>query len=176
MIALLRHASDGANRATELLLVPIVAFFTLVLVASVFSRYVFQLPIVTSIEMTRLAFVWACFLGAAVGVRRGAHVRMVAFVALLPAPLRRWAPAVVHGSFLLFAVLMVWHGWGLTARMFATTFPTLGISQGWLYLALPVTGALMALHAGASLLGRDPLPEHDGLPDEDPPATAEIKP
>lgn len=164
MIRLLRRMSDLANRATEFVLVPIVAFFTLLLVASVFSRYLFQLPIVTAIELTRIAFVWACFLGAAVGLKRGVHVRVVAFVSLAPAWFQRGVPFIVHGSFLIFALLMLWHGWSLTDRMFVTTFPTLGISQGWLFMALPVAGALMTLHAASALLseeaaGHEPSPE-----------------
>jgi TRAP-type transport system small permease protein len=157
MIAALRRLSDGANRATELVLVPIVGFFTLLLVISVFSRYLFQLPIVTSIELTRIAFVWAVFLGAAVGLKRGVHVRVVALVSLAPAELQRFVPVLVHGSFLVFSLLMAWHGGALAKRMFVTTFPTLGISQGWLYLAVPVAGALMALHATSALLGREPV-------------------
>jgi TRAP-type C4-dicarboxylate transport system permease small subunit len=156
MRLLLRRLSNVANWATEIALVPIVAFFTLLLVVGVFSRYAFQLPIVTSIEMTRIAFVWACFLAAAVGLKRGLHVRVVAFVSLAPAWFHGVIPLLVHGSFLIFALLMVWHGWSLTARMFVTTFPTLGISQGWLYMALPVAGGLMTLHALSALLNREP--------------------
>lgn len=161
-------ASDVANRATEWVLAPIVAFFAIVLIVSVFSRYVFQLPIVTSIEMTRIAFVWAVFLGAAIGLKRGAHVRVVAFVSMMPASASRLAPAIVHGSFLIFASLMVWHGWTLTGRMFLTTFPTLAISQGWLYLALPVSGALMGLHAAAALLNWFPVDQPHDDPEEAP--------
>ncbi len=163
MIAALRRASDLANRSTELALVPIVAFFTFLLVVSGFSRYVFQLPIVTTIELTRLAFVWACFLGAAAGVKRGAHLRIVGLASLAPVRLQPLVPVLVHGAFLAFALLMVWHGWSLTDRMFVTTFPTLGISQGWLYLSVPVAGALMALHAFAALLGREPAGHEPGI-------------
>jgi TRAP-type C4-dicarboxylate transport system permease small subunit len=49
----LRRLSDFADRATELVLVSTAGFFTLQLVISVTSRYLFQVPIVTSIEMTR---------------------------------------------------------------------------------------------------------------------------
>jgi TRAP-type C4-dicarboxylate transport system permease small subunit len=156
MIAALRRTSDLVNRATELALVPIVAFFTILIVVSVFSRYVFQLPIVTTIELTRIAFVWACFLGTAAGVKRGTHLRIVGLVSLAPVRLQPFVPILVHGAFLVFALLMIWHGWGLTDRMFVTTFPTLGISQGWLYLAVPIAGALMVLHSVAALLGREP--------------------
>ena len=112
--------------------------------------------------MTRLAFVWACFLGAAAGVKRGAHVRMVAFVMLLPERLRTLTRFLVHGSFLVFACLMIWHGTVLTSQMTATSFPTLGISQAWLYLVLPVTGCLIAIHAISGLVSREPV-DHDPI-------------
>ena len=157
MISIIRRASAFANLVTEWLLVPIVLFFAGLLIVSVFSRYVFQLPIVTSVELTRLAFVWATFLGIAAGVKRGVHVRVIAFVSLLPAALRGLTVYLVHGSFLVFGVLMVWQGWSLTVRMIPTTFPTLGVSQAWLYGVLPVTGALMTLHALSGLLSREPI-------------------
>ncbi len=157
MIGLIARASAAANRITELILVPLVAFLAGVLIVAVFSRYVFQLSIVTATEMTRLAFVWGVFLGAAAGVKRGAHVRVVALVSRLPAVAGRLVPVVVHGSFLVFALLMLWHGASLTERMSVTTFPTLGVSQGWLYLALPVSGALIALHALSGLLTMHPV-------------------
>lgn len=157
MIRLLARVSDGVNRATELALVPIMAFLTGLLIISVFSRYAFQLPIVHAIELTRIAFVWACFLGVAAGVKRGVHVRVVALVILLPAQLRSLTIYLVHGSFLAFASLMIWHGAKLTIQMSVTSFPTLGISQSWLFLALPATGALIAIHALSGLLSRTPV-------------------
>lgn len=157
MIAIVRRASAFANLVTEWLLVPIVLFFAGLLIVSVFSRYVFQLPIVTSVEMTRIAFVWATFLGISAGVKRGVHVRVVAFVSLLPAAVRNHIVYLVHGSILAFALLMVWQGWGLTLRMLPTTFPTLGVSQAWLYAVLPVSGTLMALHAFCGLISREPV-------------------
>lgn len=157
MIGLVVRASYLANRLTELILIPVAAFLAIVLIAAVFSRYVFNVSIVTATEMTRLAFVWGVFLGAAAGVSRGVHVRVVAVVSRLPQALRRIVPVVVHGSFLVFAVLMTWQGALLTDRMAVTTFPTLGISQSWLYLALPVCGVLIGLHALASILTMRPV-------------------
>lgn len=157
MIAIIRRMSAFANWITEWLLVPIVLFFAGLLIVSVFSRYVFQLPIVSATELTRLAFVWATFLGICAGVKRGVHVRVVAFVSLFPETLRGLTVYLVHGSFLAFGLLMIWQGWGLTLRMIPTTFPTLGISQAWLYGVLPVAGALMSLHAFANLLSREPV-------------------
>lgn len=157
MIRFLNRMSHAVNRATELALVPIMAFLTGLLIVSVFSRYAFQLPIVNSIELTRIAFVWACFLGVAAGVKRGVHVRVVALVVLLPVRMRSVTIYLVHGSLFAFASLMIWHGVKLTVQMSVTSFPTLGISQSWLFLALPVSGSLIALHALSGLLSQTPV-------------------
>lgn len=148
----LQQVSGVANRATELLLAPIVAFFTGLMILSVISRYVFQLPIVNAVEMIRLAFVWACFLGAAAGVRRFTHVRVTFLVDWLPYRIRPAGVLVVFAGFLVFAGMMVWYGVILTRGMSVTFFPTLAISQAWLYAALPVSGALIGLHALAGIL------------------------
>lgn len=157
MISFFQHASDIADRITSWAIAPIVAFFTLLLILSVFSRYVFQLPIVTSVELTRLTFVWGTFLGAAAGVKGKSHVRVVAFVSLLPRGLQQQIRYLVHGAVLLFALLLVWYGLKLTTQMAGTSFPALGISQSWLFGVMPVSGVLIALHAIAALLARDPV-------------------
>jgi TRAP-type C4-dicarboxylate transport system permease small subunit len=157
VIASVRRASALANLVTEWLLVPVVLFFAGLLIVSVISRYVFQLPIVTSVELTRITFVWATFLGISAGVKRGVHVRVIAFVRMFPASVQGLTVYLVHGSFLAFGVLMAWQGWTLTLRMLPTTFPTLGVTQAWLYGVLPVAGALITLHAVSGLLSRDPV-------------------
>ncbi|GGK21094.1 TRAP transporter small permease [Salinarimonas ramus] len=151
MIDLLDRVSFGANRVAEWLLAPILAFLAGLLVISVFSRYVFHIAMVDAVELTRIAFVWGCFLGAAVALRRGAHVRVTFLADRLQ---ERWRPLgilMANAAFLVFACLMVWHGFALADRMRVTTLPTLGIAQTWLYAALPVSGALMVLHATAGL-------------------------
>lgn len=160
MIEGVQRASAFANKLTEWLLVPIVLFFAGLLIIAVISRYVFQLPIVTSVELTRITFVWATFLGISAGVKRGVHVRVIAFVRMMPKALQALPVYLVHGSFLMFGVLMVWQGWGLTLRMLPTSFPTLGVSQAWLYGVLPVSGALISLHALSGLLSREPVDLH----------------
>lgn len=150
------HAASGyANRLSELMLVPLAAALAGVLIVSVFSRYVFQLPIVQAIEITRIVFVWGCLLGAAVAVKRHAHVRMLAFVNMMPSFVRALTPLFVHGAFLVLAAMMVWVGGQLALRMMNTTFPTLGVSQAWMYFALPTAGMLIALHALNDLLKWD---------------------
>src|SRR3989442_9362184 len=65
------------------------------LMLGVFSRYVLVRTFTWYDEIARGCFVWVVFLGAAVGVRRGAHFRLHLFVGRLPPRLQR---AVVAGG------------------------------------------------------------------------------
>ena len=76
MIPFISRASDAVNRATIFCLVALTSLFLIMILTEVTVRYVFNFAFITSDEITRLAFVWSCFLGAAVGMRRLAHVRV----------------------------------------------------------------------------------------------------
>lgn len=47
---------------------------------------------------------------------------------------------------LIFALLMVYYGFGWSRRMMIGTSPVLQISQGIVYLIIPLAGLHMALH------------------------------
>jgi len=157
MSAWLGGASRMTNRLTEAIVALLAAFFTALLIVAVFSRYVFDISIVTSVEMTRIAFVWAVFLAAASVTARGAHVRIVAGVERLPERFQMPVGKLVNAIMLAFGIAMVWYGCKLTVKMMPTTLPAMQISQAWIYAALPVSGALISLHALAAMTGDDPM-------------------
>lgn len=146
MIKLLRRISYLTNVATEWAAGLFAIFFTAILIVSVFSRYVFNVSIVASVEMTRIAFCWSVFLAAAAVVARGGHIRVVIAISALP-PLGR---AIVHHFVCLltvaFGLAMSWYGFSLAMRMNSTFLPALQISQTWLYAPLPISGLLIVLH------------------------------
>lgn len=142
--------SRWVNLLAEAALALLAAALTALVVGAVVSRYVFDLAIVTSVELTRIAFVWACFVGAAVGVARMAHVRVSVLVDLLPRPARMATALLTAAMIFGFGFAMVWYGLGLVQRMRPTYLPTLQWSQAVLYAALPASGALIMLHALAA--------------------------
>ncbi|MFS8085428.1 MAG: TRAP transporter small permease, partial [Acidobacteriota bacterium] len=103
-------------------------------------------PIVESVELARLAFVWAMLLACAIGVYRRAHVAIFNLRDRLPPVWRHRVATLAHMSCASFGGLMLWYGVVLAIRVWPTSFPTLGWSQAWLYLPLAVSGALIALH------------------------------
>ncbi len=152
----LRRLSGFCNRLTELALLPIAAVFVAIIFVSVLTRYVFNYPIIESVELARLAFVWTILLAIAVGVFRHAHVAIYNFRDCLPLAWRVVVARVVHLATAAFGALMLWYGIKLAMRVWATSFPTLGWSQAWLYVPLALSGALIALHgASRALTGPD---------------------
>ena len=152
-MTLLRRASDLANRLVEPMVALLAAALTLLLVVSVFSRYVFDISVVEGVELTRLAFLWAVFLAATSVAKRRAHVRITILVDGLSRPAQILVNRLVDATIAGFGGAMIWFGVAMTERMMATSLPTLQISQAWLYAALPVSGALIVLHALAHLTG-----------------------
>lgn len=144
--------SHWVNRGAEVALALLAALLTGLVLVAVASRYLFSFSIVTSVELTRIAFVWACFLGASVGVARAAHVRLGFLVDALPFSGQRAATSFAALLTLGFAGAMVWQGTLLSLKMTATFLPALQWSQATLYAALPVSGAIIAVHALAALL------------------------
>ncbi|MGI3170850.1 TRAP transporter small permease [Pseudooceanicola sp. C21-150M6] len=150
-----RDVSHWINRGTEPVVALLAAFFTGLLFVSVFSRYVFDISIVQSVELTRIAFVWSVFLAASAVVGRDAHIRITFFSDLLPSRAAPILARLIHLMTLAFGLAMVWQGWLLVSKMATTTLPALGISQVWLYGGLPVSGVLICLHALCRVI--DPL-------------------
>ena len=154
MSARLRRLSDWIDTATRLLAVPIGIATVLIVFFEVLMRYVFRAPLVTSVEVARLGFVWSCFLGAALGVKRHAHIRFVFFLEKcgpVAGALLQLSVSLLCTAF--FAFLMV-KGVEMTERVYDTFFPALGFSQLWLYLPLPVSAAIMLIH-GVTFVAAD---------------------
>jgi TRAP-type C4-dicarboxylate transport system permease small subunit len=74
-----------ALRAAErALAMALVALIVVVITAQVFTRYAFGRPIVWVEDVATFAFIWAVFLGAAVGLKDLRHVRIATFLGRLP--------------------------------------------------------------------------------------------
>ena len=83
-------ARAASNLVEGLLLLMMVALCVDIFLG-VFSRYVIRSTFTWYDEIARLLFVWIVFLGAAVGVRRGAHFRLHLLVDRFPPAPRRVA-------------------------------------------------------------------------------------
>ena len=112
----------------------------------VIMRYVFNSASSWSEELIRFIFVWCSFIAAAVGVREGIHIGINIFVNLLPQKLIPLTEILVNLALLIFAGYMVYYGWQTTSMADRQPSPALGIPMSWVYLSIPVMGAMMIFY------------------------------
>ncbi len=141
--------SHGANRLAERVMAVMLLAMTLLVGVQIAGRFVFSYSIFWSDELARFLLIWISFLGMSVGVRRGAHPGIDSLVRVLP-------PRSAHVSLtagillcLLFFGVMVVYGGMLVLRTWPQRSVALELRMGIPYLAVPVSGLLMFLHAAA---------------------------
>ncbi|MDO4483304.1 MAG: TRAP transporter small permease [Clostridia bacterium] len=118
-------------------------------VLSVLGRYVSFIPAPAWGEQMVLTFmVYMAVLSAALGIRRGAHIRMTALDNKLPKKLIKVLDIVADVAVLVLAVIMIQTGLNICNSPLAKfgkyeSIPTL--SRVWMYLPVPVAGVSMIL-------------------------------
>ena len=139
------------NNAVEWACLVLMAVLSVDLFLGVFSRYVLVRTFTWYDEIARACFVWVVFLGAAVGVKRHAHFRLHLAVDRL-SPRRRQAVGV-FGSLVIigFAGVLIQQGWVLVELGRFQQTPVMGLTRSWIYIAIPIGGALMILYSLAPL-------------------------
>jgi TRAP-type C4-dicarboxylate transport system permease small subunit len=113
----------------------------LVVVASL-ARWI-GYPIVWSVDIAQLLFVWVCFLGANQALRRGEHIGVDALVNRLPAGARRWIWILHLILMAVFLVPIVWYGIDLTVLNIERRFSDTDLSYAWVTVAVPIGSALL---------------------------------
>ena len=155
--AIVDALSHGANRFAEGLMAFFLAAMTLLVGFQIAGRFVFVYSIFWSDELARFLLIWISFLGMSAGVRRGAHPAIDSLVRALPP---RPARAILALALLLslgFFTIMVTYGGSLVLHTWPQRSVSLGLRMSVPYLAVPISGLLMLLHAAALGLRGGPL-------------------
>lgn len=124
-------------------------------------RYLLGIGLSWSEEVSRFLFIWFVYVSASLAARTGSHVRVTAFVDMLP---ESWSKAVKVAAdivWIAFNALVVLSGVMLFQRMlkYPVYSTSLMLPLSWLYLVIPVAHAMMIFRI-LQRLGRwdDPAP------------------
>jgi TRAP-type C4-dicarboxylate transport system permease small subunit len=129
---------------------------SVVLTVSVFLqvliRFVFKYPLPWTEEIARIAFVYCIFVGATIAVRENSHLQVDFLLVILPKRVAR--VAVFLGMLLVgvFLVFVTWQGVVLVLATGVQMSPVMQVPFKYLYLILPVSGAIMLLYLVANIL------------------------
>jgi TRAP-type transport system small permease protein len=132
----------------------LIAVIVVTITVQVFTRYLFNYPIIWVEELATYAFIWGTFVGASLGLKQGRHIKIETFVMLL-SPQR--AAMVRFAGLFFVAVLMVVlikHGWivmAMEGRSYSIALPV-PIARKWFYSVPLVAGAASMLLTTVYLL------------------------
>jgi TRAP-type transport system small permease protein len=118
----------------------------LVFVASI-TRFLGH-PLVWSVDLAQLLFIWVCFLGADKAMREKTHLGMEMPIKYLPYEHRLWVELACSAAILVFLAVLAVKGYDLTLLNVERTFGDSTLSYAWVTAAVPVGCALI----GASLI------------------------
>ena len=135
------------NHLEEILMVFLLSLMSVLIGAQVFMRYVLNDSLTWSEELARYAFIWCTYIGVACAVKRNAHICVEAVVIKLPALYQRYAAIFSHLLFIVFAVMVMKEGYGLTMKIlsFGQKSSAMGIPMAWIYMAPTVGFGLVIL-------------------------------
>jgi len=143
---------DSAKKVLDRVLywitVVLFALLVVVVVWQIFSRQVLHDPSTWTEEGARMTFVWlGLFASAFVFGERG-HIAVEFVVRKLPVGGERVVSVLVQLVVLAFAVIvLVWGGWRASQNAWLQNLSALPFTLGQMYLALPISGALIAFYS-----------------------------
>ncbi len=127
------------------------ATFTLVVLVDVIYRQVLAHPLMWPSEWSVMTFVWSVLLGASVAARRRAHF-VVEVLPALPAGLDHALRVLVALLTLVFALVLLYFGLGMTLSGMRRFTPMMGYPMVWVFAAFPVAGLAITLFTIEHLL------------------------
>ena len=117
---------------------------TSIIALQVFSRYVLNDSPVWAEQAALLLMIWYVFIAAAAGVREGFHIRIAVIADSLPARPRRVVQLISHALVAGFGIAMAVYGVRLSLATWQHVIPTLGLSRGFAYVPIAISGLLIA--------------------------------
>ena len=144
--------SDWINRVAQYVGFVQLSLMTFVIILQVFYRYVLGSSLSWSEESARFLFIWVVMLGASMGVKEGFHVAVTLFKDWLPPRLKTGVDILFTLLTGVMAAAMVVFGSSIADTVAIQQSPAIRISMFWVYLAIPVSGALMLLHLTARMV------------------------
>lgn len=117
---------------------------TLIISWQVFARYVLNASPAWAEQAALLLMIWYVMFAAAAGVREGFHIRIAVLADSLAEGPRRALHLLSHAVVGAFGVAMAVFGVEIARETWQHVIPTLGVSRGFAYLPMAISGVLIA--------------------------------
>jgi TRAP-type C4-dicarboxylate transport system permease small subunit len=126
-------------------------FFSIMIILisiQIFLRYLFNYSIVWSEELARYLFIWQIYLGASLGIKNDAHLKVDVIYMIFPKKTHKYIQIFSNVIFLTFTLIIVGQGIILLYNMFyfgKQLTPSLQIPMVAVYTIIPFSALLMSI-------------------------------
>ncbi len=133
------------SRLVETLIILSATIIVTIVTIEVVLRYIFGHSLIFTEELCRYLMVWIVFLGAAIAVRDGAHIKINVLVKHLTPSLHRLVQVTALLLTMGFLVVLTVEGLKILPEQLYQMCITMDISLFYFYLAIPVGSVLMII-------------------------------
>lgn len=130
----------------EIITALLIGFMIGLVTLSVFSRYVLNRPFSFTEEIVLMCMVWVCFLGACIAAKDREHIVIDIVLAIVPKPVSRAMEVFSLVATIILLAILVWQGMILVDRTQFMQTTALQLPVGIMYIAIPVSSALMIVY------------------------------
>lgn len=145
------------NRFVSNISAVLLGVMTIFVLLQVFFRYVLKSPISYSEELARFAMIWTVMFGATVAFRNKTHIVVDYFVEKLPKIVQHPIRVLQSILVLLFCLILVVKGYELSMQAINQLATASKIPIGYIILAFPISGAIIALYILEEFLKQLPI-------------------
>ena len=147
----------GLRRVVDFLLDAMCMVFMATIVAvtafQVTNRFLIHYPFTWTEEIARFLAVWVVLLGAARCVRERSHIEIDLLFNILPARVQWLLSLTIHALFLLLCFILIQQTMSILPIVARQTSPAAMLPMSYVYLATPVSAAIMVFYLLDSLIG-----------------------
>ncbi len=108
------------DKAEESILIVLVAIMTISIVIQVFCRTLFSVSLSWTEEISRFILVWVTYVGASLGVKRGAHIGVEAFTMILPKKVKQIVQYITLAFCIIFTTVVFKESLTILSTQFST--------------------------------------------------------
>ncbi|KMK52127.1 C4-dicarboxylate ABC transporter permease [[Actinobacillus] muris] len=142
------------NKLVAGLIIGIFSILVGCVVWQVISRYVLGTPSIATDEIARFLFMWVGLIGAAYATGLKQHLAIDLLLMKQKGKQKIGLQLFILAVMLIFAVfVLIYSGMQLVIDTYLSgqVSPSLGISMGWVYLCLPLSGGIMLVYLVAEI-------------------------
>lgn len=137
--------------------------------SQVLSRFVFNLSLGWSEEVSRFMFVWMVYISAAMAAKHRRHIRVELVDQFLPRSISKWAGLLSDLLWIGYALIVAFQGYNIAMMIMGhgQLSPAVQLPMGWIYMIIPLGFVLIAIRVLQGIVsrfrGEDELTEEEKL-------------